>query len=181
MNLASEAVFAIFVLFALQDLHVGKSFYGLLFVVYAVGALVGSAGATRIRDGVGDGPAVFGAIVLFGAPFLVMGISSNGYAVAGTMLVIGAGEAVWGVLTISLRQAVIPSHLLGRVLNVFRLAGWGSLSLGAVIGGGVAHAFGLRVPIMAAGCLILLSAAAAGPALTTRRIQAARALAERTS
>jgi MFS family permease len=178
MNLVSEAVFAIFVLFALQDLHVGTAAYGLLFVAYAAGGLIGSTLATRLRNLVGDGPAILGSIVLFGAPFLVLAATSNAYLAGAMMVVSGLGEGAWGVLTMSLRQAVIPDHLLGRVLSAFRFVGWGSLSLGAVLGGVAAHAFGLRAPIIAAGVIILVTAAATTPFLSTTAIQHARAPAD---
>lgn len=173
-NLASEAVFAVFVLFALQDLHVGRSVYGLLFVAYAVGGLAGSALAARLRDRIGDGPAIVGSVVLFGAPFLVMAASTDGYLAGAMMLLLGIGEGVWGVLTMSLRQAAIPDRLLGRVLNVFRLLGWGSLSLGAAIGGITADVFGLRAPMFAAGIVILLAAVVVAPVLTTTALRQAR-------
>ncbi|HEY3608178.1 MAG TPA: MFS transporter [Pseudonocardiaceae bacterium] len=174
MNLASEAVFAVFVLFALRELHVGRSVYGLLFVAYAAGGLVGSATAARLRNRIGDGPAIVGSVALFGAPFLIMAGATDGYLAGGMMLLIGIGEGVWGVLTMSLRQAAIPDRLLGRVLNVFRLLGWGSLALGAVIGGVTAHAFGLRAPIYAAGVVILLTAVVVAPVLTTSALRRAR-------
>jgi MFS family permease len=174
MNLASEAVFAVFVLFALRDLHVGKSVYGLLFVAYVVGGMAGSATAARLRNRIGDGPAIVGSVALFGAPFLIMAGATDGYLTAGMMLLIGIGEGVWGVLTMSLRQTAIPDRLLGRVLNVFRLLGWGSLALGAVIGGVTAHAFGLRVPIYAAGVVILLVAVLVAPVLTTAALRQTR-------
>jgi len=174
MNLASEAVFAIFVLFAVGDLHVRKSVYGLLFVAYALGGLAGAAIAARLRDQIGDGPAIVGSVVFFGFPFVIMAVISDGYLAGALMLLLGLGEGVWGVLTMSLRQAIIPERLRGRVLNVFRLVGWGSLSVGAVIGGVTAQAFGLRAPIATAGVLILLSAAVAAPAVKTSAIRQAR-------
>lgn len=174
MNLASEAVFAVFVLFALQDLHVGRSLYGLLFVAYAVGGLAGAAVAARLRDRIGDGPAIVGSVALFGAPFLVLAASPDGYVAGAMMLLLGLAEGVWGVLTMSLRQAVIPDRLLGRVLTVFRLLGWGSLSLGAALGGVAADVFGLRAPIWAAGVAILLAAVVVAPVLTTTALRQAR-------
>ncbi len=174
MNLASEAVFAVFVLFALRDLHVGRSVYGLLFVAYAAGGLAGGATAARLRNRIGDGPAIVGSVALFGAPFLVMAGATDGYLAGAMMLLIGIGEGVWGVLTMSLRQAAIPDRLLGRVLNVFRLLGWGSLALGAVIGGVTAHAFGLRAPIYATGVVILLVAVLVAPVLTTTALRRTR-------
>lgn len=93
------------------------------------------------------------------------------------MGVMGAAEGMWTVLTVSLRQALIPDQLLGRALSAFRLIGWGGLALGALGGGLLADAFGLRAVAIAAGTVNAMSAAFAAPVLTTAAIQHARALA----
>jgi MFS family permease len=51
-----------------------------------------------------------------------------------------------------MRQRIIPDRIRGRVNSVYRLAGWGSLPIGAAIGGAIATSFGLRSPwFVAAG------------------------------
>ena len=42
---------------------------------------------------------------------------------------------LWNVITVSLRQSIIPSHLLGRVNSVYRFFAWGMMPIGAAIGG----------------------------------------------
>jgi hypothetical protein len=42
---------------------------------------------------------------------------------------------LWNVITVSLRQTIIPSHLLGRVNSVYRFFAWGMMPVGAAIGG----------------------------------------------
>lgn len=176
-SVLSEALFAVFVLFATQALHVPAAGYGLLFAAHALGALAGSTLAVRIRNRVGDGPAILASVVLFGAPMAALGLFPD-YRLAGLLMAtIGAGEGVWAVLTMSLRQALIPDRLLGRVLSAFRLLGWGGLALGAVGGGVLAHAYGLRTVAIVAGSMITATAALAAPILTTTAIQQARTLA----
>jgi MFS family permease len=46
------------------------------------------------------------------------------------MIVMGIGEGIWNVLTMSLRQTVVPDELRGRVLSAFRMFGWGSAAIG---------------------------------------------------
>ena len=58
---------------------------------------------------------------------------------------------MWNVVTVSLRQRVVPGHLLGRVNSVYRMLGWGLMPFGALAGGFVAHAAGLRAPYLVAG------------------------------
>ena len=62
-------------------------------------------------------------------------------------------------------QQVVPGHLLGRVNSVYRMLGWGLMPLGALAGGFLAHAAGLRAPYIAAGLLCGLSVLVAFPLL----------------
>ena len=79
----------------------------------------------------------------------------------------GQGFAVtmWNVVTVSLRQQIVPSRLLGRVNSVYRMLGWGLMPLGALAGGFVAQAAGLRAPYVVGGILCGLSLLAALPFL----------------
>jgi hypothetical protein len=72
---------------------------------------------------------------------------------------------MWNVVTVSLRQQVVPAPLLGRVNGVYRMLGWGLMPLGALAGGFVAHAAGLRAPYLVAGLLCGLCLLAAVPFL----------------
>jgi MFS family permease len=60
------------------------------------------------------------------------------------MLASGAGIVFWNVVTVSLRQRITPDRLLGRMNASYRLVGWGTMPLGAALGGVLAEALGLR-------------------------------------
>jgi MFS family permease len=64
-----------------------------------------------------------------------------------------------------LRQQVVPSALLGRVNSVYRMLGWGLMPVGALAGGFIAHAAGLRAPYIVAGIICGLALLAAIPLL----------------
>jgi MFS family permease len=51
---------------------------------------------------------------------------------------------LWNVITVSLRQRITPDRLLGRMNASYRLVGWGTMPLGAALGGVLAEALGLR-------------------------------------
>jgi hypothetical protein len=94
---------------------------------------------------------------------------------------------IWNVITVSLRQTVIPDRLLGRVNSVYRFFGWGSMPIGSFLGGllvtvGTALAgreFGLRLPFFVAAAVHFATLAAVGSRLSTGQIEAARAAASR--
>ena len=90
---------------------------------------------------------------------------------------------LWNVITVSLRQTIIPDHLLGRVNSVYRFFAWGMMPIGSLIGGAVvagvdaggSREVALRAPFFVAAAMNLLLAAYAIPKLTTAKIKAARA------
>ena len=99
------------------------------------------------------------------AAFVGIGLAPDPVVVAALLAVQGFSVTMWNVVTVSLRQRIVPGHLLGRVNSVYRMLGWGLMPLGALAGGFVAHAAGLRAPYIVAGLLCLLSVLAALPLL----------------
>jgi len=77
----------------------------------------------------------------------------------------GFATTVWNIVTVSLRQQIVPAQLLGRVNSVYRLLGLGLIPLGALTGGLVAHRFGLRAPYPIAGALRGIALISALPTL----------------
>jgi len=109
------------------------------------------------------------------AAFVGIGLAPGPIVVAALLAVQGFSVTMWNVVTVSLRQRIIPGHLLGRVNSVYRMLGWGLMPLGALAGGFTAHAAGLRAPYIVAGLLCGVSALAALPLLlaATRTAQTA--------
>lgn len=62
---------------------------------------------------------------------------------------------MWNVITVSLRQRITPDHLLGRVNAGYRLFAWGTMPIGALLGGVVAEVFGLRAVFILAAVTTL--------------------------
>jgi hypothetical protein len=94
----------------------------------------------------------------------------NPYVIAAGYTLGGLGVALWNVDTVTLRQLIIPDHLLGRVISAHRLISWGSLSLGALAGGVLATTVGLRATLLATAAASLLGACALAP-LSSHRIE----------
>ena len=69
------------------------------------------------------------------------------------MFVGGAFIMIWNIITVSFRQAVTPDELIGRLNSVYRLLAWGTMPIGAAIGGAIAQAFGLRAVFTSMGIL----------------------------
>jgi hypothetical protein len=86
----------------------------------------------------------------------------------------GLWSVVWNVITVSLRQRITPDHLLGRMNSTYRLLGWGTMPIGAALGGAVAEWAGLRVTF-AAAALVHLPLLLGFLVVTERRIVEAEA------
>lgn len=154
MNMMNMAADAILVLFAQENLGLGSFGFGLLVSAAAVGGLAGSFLSDKIIALTGAGKALVGCVMLNAVSYAGIAMTGNPF-VAGSMFAVSGLTAVtWNVITVSLRQAMIPEELFGRVNSVYRLLAWGGMSVGALLGGLLAEAFGLRAPFWAAAAVI---------------------------
>jgi MFS family permease len=164
-NFANQMGQAILVLLATQVLHVSTRGYGLLLAASAVGSVVGGLVNPVLTRRLGLLPSLILPAVATGAAFVGLGLAPDPAVAAALLAVQGFSVTMWNVVTVSLRQRIVPGHLLGRVNSVYRMLGWGLMPVGALAGGFVAHAAGLRAPYVVAGLLCLLSVLAALPFL----------------
>jgi len=164
-NFANQMGQAILVLLATQTLHLGTRGYGFLLAATAVGSVIGGLVNPLLTRRLGLLPSLITGAAIDAAAFVGIGLAPDP-AVAAVMLA-GQGFSVtmWNIVTVSLRQQIVPAALLGRVNSVYRMLGWGLMPLGALAGGFVAHAAGLRAPYIVAGVLCALSMLAALPFL----------------
>ena len=164
-NFANQMGQAVLVLLATQTLHVSSRGYGLLLAASAVGSVVGGLVNPILSRRIGMLPSLVLPAFVTAAAFVGIGLAPGPIVVAALLAVQGFSVTMWNVVTVSLRQRVVPAHLLGRVNSVYRMLGWGLMPLGALAGGFVAHAAGLRAPYIVAGLLCGLSALVALPIL----------------
>ena len=146
MALANQIAQATIVLFALEELDLPVAAFGLFAMCAAVGALAGSIAAPALSVRFGRTRVMAAGSVVQPFTILAMGLSGNA-VVAGVVFVAYAGLiGMWNVLSVSMRQQLIPSHLFGRVHGAWRTIVWGALPVGSWIGGAIARAYGLRAP-----------------------------------
>jgi len=87
------------------------------------------------------------------------------------------------VITVSLRQSIIPPHLLGRVNSVYRFFAWGMMPIGALLGGATValisqfadRGVALRCAFLLDGAIYLCLFIVGRSKLTTAKLEAARA------
>ena len=145
-NMAFSAAFAVFVLFAVAPGPMGLSEagYGVLTATLGIGSLLGSWLSVRVEQGLGRVRTLVLSILLNGVSLIVPVVTALPVPIGTSMLAAGAGIVFWNVITVSLRQRITPDRLLGRMNASYRLVGWGTMPLGAALGGVLAEALGLR-------------------------------------
>jgi MFS family permease len=174
---------ATLVLLAQEVLNTSPTEFAILSTGGAAGGIAGGWTASWISDRLGPGPSLWATLTVSGITSIVIGLSSW-WPVVWLMFGIGMFFAVlWNVITVSLRQSIIPDHLLGRVNSVYRFFAWGSMPIGALLGGGiiaiaeqiVSRESALRLPWLVSGVGQLSLLLLATRYLTTPAIEAARA------
>lgn len=173
---------ATFILFAQEILQTSVFIFAILGTAGAVGGTLGGILGPKISAKIGSGPSLY--LTLLTAPIicLIIGLTSS-WQLFWFLTAFGTFFAVlWNVITVSLRQSIIPTHLLGRVNSVYRFFAWGSLPIGTLIGGALVdlfeltgdREFALRLPYLLVSVAGLLLFFFAAPRLTTAKIEAAR-------
>jgi MFS family permease len=125
--------------------------FGILMTAMAVGSLVGSLTVERAERRLGRSRLLTTAVVISAVTVAVPGVTANAWIVGASFAISGVGVVMWNVVTVSLRQRIVPDGLLGRVNASYRLLAWGSQPIGALVGGLVGELLGLEAVFLVAG------------------------------
>lgn len=165
-NLSWFVMQGVFTPYAIGDLGLDASGVGLILGTYGAGLLLGAVLTPALGRVFGVGRLILigplcgaaGAVLMLSTLWLPSGV----LAAAGYFL-FGAGPMIWTITTMSLRQAVTPNQMLGRVSAVIVTATTGAAPLGAALGAFVADRFGIGacLYVAMAGFLIQLGIIAA--------------------
>jgi MFS family permease len=146
-NLGSNIFFAVFLIFAYRTLHLNPGVIGVVFAVGAIGGLVGALSASQIADRIGLGPTLFVSTLLGGLANILVPIAQYGYTIP--LLIAAAGIVfftlpVYNINQVSLRQAITPNRVQGRMNATVRTIIWGTMPIGALIGGAIGNTLGVQ-------------------------------------
>jgi MFS family permease len=161
-NLFDQVLITAFLLYAIGPLRLPPSVLGLVLAAGSVGGLVGAVLAERVGRALGVGPAMIVASFIGGSSVVLIPFVGGDLAVIATLLgaiffVQGVGVGLSNVHFVSLRQAVTPPELLGRMNASYRTVSYGAIPIGALLGGAIAQVFGLREALLVAGAGLLLA------------------------
>jgi MFS family permease len=158
INLAHTGAMAVLVLFATATLGLSEIGFGALFVVSAVGALIGSLTASRVSERLGRRTTVLLSVTAIATSLLAIGLFPIVVVTAVGLLAVGFASEFWNVVAVSYRQNATPDRLRGRVMSAYRFIAYGSFPLGALLGGWIASRFSIAAAFLLGGVLVAILA-----------------------
>lgn len=167
-NLFSTIAWSILLLYLVRELAFTPELLGITFSLGSIGFLVGAVLANRVASRFGVGPTIVGSAVLFGPALLPIALAPPDLAlpfVAAGGFIGGLGGAVYNINQVSFRQAITPERMQGRMNATMRFIVWGTIPVGATMGGLLGGAIGLQETIWvgAIGSLFAFIPVALGP------------------
>jgi MFS family permease len=155
----------VLILFATRDLHLSAGAIGLTYMFGGLGCVIAAAFAERLTARFGVGPVIVYGLVLTALAWQGFGLIAGPVWLATlllglAMLVLDFGGVLYGINYLSLRQAITPDRLLGRMTATMRFLTVSAAPVGALVGGALATWIGLRGTLLAVGVLGLLLSAA---------------------
>ena len=161
-NIALAVTESTFVLFVTRRLGLDGRWFGVIVAVIGLGAIGAGITAGAVIARLGRRRTVLLSSALPTVSMAVLSITRSPVVATALVAVNAACVTWWSVLAMSLRQHLVPDHMLGRVNAVFRWGTWGAMPLGAAAGGVLASVAGLRAPwiagAVASGLACLLAA-----------------------
>ena len=163
-NFFGSMQFPIMILFAQELIGLNAIQYSFLAYGAAIGGLVGSQVANKVNARLEESKTLLISVALFGIGMFAPYVTTNPFIVAGSFGLSSFGSVLWNVQAVSIRQALIPDNLLGRVNSVYRLLALGLNPIGAIFGGAIvkildssfSREFALRFPFLLSGIFMFI-------------------------
>ena len=146
-NLFSNVTFGILPVYLYRELGLDAATVGLIFGLGALGALLGALVANQVAGRIGLGAAIIGSIALGGPANLLIPAAPHAAPVAWIMAAVALLSftgVVYNINQVSYRQAITPIAIQARMNATMRFVVWGTIPIGAVLGGVLATAFGVH-------------------------------------
>lgn len=162
-NLFSTMANTLLFLFAIRELKMSEALVGAAFTISGIGGLVAAAAADRISKRLGVGRTILIMAPLAGPFTALVAAGQQGADVLNVALIAAAGfvglgsGTIYNINQVSLRQAITPEPMQGRMNATMRWFVWGTIPIGALLGGALGEAIGIRETIAIGGALATLA------------------------
>jgi MFS family permease len=146
-NYFSQVLFAVVLLYLTRSLHFPAWETGLVFAVGSGGSILGALVVNRLQRRIGVGRTIVATAVCFSVGGLGYPLAPRSAPLPLIMLaqiLLSFGSVAYNITQVSIRQAITPERLQGRMNAAMRWIVWGTIPLGTLTGGVIASAYGLR-------------------------------------
>jgi MFS family permease len=151
-NFFSNVSFAVILVYLVRELELSAGVIGIVLSIGSVGSLVAAFSAMRLSRRFGIGPTTIGVGLTWGPAMALVAFAPAGYGAIPYLLaaqfVLGFAIVVYNIIQVSYRQAICPQRLQGRMNSVMRFIVWGTIPIGALLGGALGTWIGLRETIV---------------------------------
>jgi len=154
MNLGSGGMAEV-ALPALAHAHWGAGGYGAVLASMAVGAILGTLYAARMREH--NGYLAAGAFIVSGFVTILVPYLGGEAGAAAALLIMGGCQSLAGVIFFTMAQRTLPPAMLGRVLSMIMLCSYGAFPLSVALAGVVIRHVGITPFFPIAGTFLVLS------------------------
>lgn len=145
-NVTWAAPWSILVLYATEHLHMGPVGFGALTTASALGGLVATVSFGWLERHVSFSTLMRVCLSLEVLMHLAFALTTSGVVAFIIMFGFGAYAFVWGTISTTVRQRLVPMQLQGRIASVNMVGVFGGLVIGQLLGGLIAQAWGLTAP-----------------------------------
>jgi MFS family permease len=153
-NFFSTLSNAILILYMARTLELSKIEIAIVFVASPLGSIVAGLVTNRVNRRIGVGPTILATISVSSVAGLCYPLAPHSFPLpllmAGGAL-FGFGAVSYNITQVSLRQAITPERLQGRMNAAMRWIVWGTIPLGTLLGGALATWFSLRTALWVGG------------------------------
>jgi MFS family permease len=165
LNFTYFAAEAVLILYTFDQLDADKAVYTALFLAAAAGTVSTQWLVTPMQERIGAARTITVSFWLWTIALIGAATTSTPAVAIASFFLLGAGDGLWRVLTVTLRQQLTPNRLLGRVNAAYRMVAQGIIPLGAAFGGLTAKMWGVRAPFAIAAVVFVAISLMAGPLL----------------
>lgn len=145
-NVTWAAPWGILVLYATEHLGMGPVGFGALTTASAVGGLLGTLSFGWLERHISFATIMKVCLTLDVLMHLAFALTTSGVVALVIMFGFGAYAFVWGTISTTVRQRLVPHELQGRVGSVNMVGVFGGMVIGQALGGLIAQAWGLTAP-----------------------------------
>ncbi len=168
-NFFSNVTFAVFLVYAVRTLDLSAAEVGLIFTIGGLGGLAAALTSQRITRRFGVGRTTIAMALMWGSAAFLVPLAPQDFPhpfLVAFGLISSFAIVVYNITQVSLRQAITPERIQGRMNSVMRFLVWGTIPLGSLVGGALGSTIGLRETLfvgatggLLAGLPIMLSRA----------------------